>query len=241
MTTSAQVTQLLSELTEGRHEAMSDLLPLVYAELKRLARIRLRGEREEHTLSSTALVHEAYLKLVRLDRMEWQGRAHFFAVASGAMRRILVDHAERKRAAKRGGGRSRELLGGIEDGTAVPESGWILGDGQEEDVLALDRALGKLAAQNERHARIVEYRFFGGLSIEETACVLEISPATVKRDWTFARAWLDRELRTGGRDGGVAELGSGNDDVNDPTGVGDSGVGDSGVDDSGVDDAASST
>ena len=94
MTTSAQVTQLLSELTEGRHEAMSDLLPLVYAELKRLARIRLRGEREEHTLSSTALVHEAYLKLVRLDRMEWQGRAHFFAVASGAMRRILVDHAD---------------------------------------------------------------------------------------------------------------------------------------------------
>lgn len=160
-------------------------MPLVYDELRALATRSLCHERSGHTLQGTALVHEAYLKLVDQRQVRWQDRAHFFAVAAQLMRRILVDHARRHRAAKRGSGEPRLPL--VEaDVQAAPAP---LGDW-----LALDRALDRLGALDERQARTVELRFFGGLTIEETAEVLQVSPATVKNDWSVARAWLYREL-----------------------------------------------
>jgi RNA polymerase sigma factor (TIGR02999 family) len=160
------------------------LVPIVYDELRRIAHRQLRGERSDHTLDTTGLVHEAYLKLSRLDRIEWGDRAHFLAVAAGAMRRILVDYAVARRAGKRGGGRQRVALDDV----------LILADERAEELLALDEALQRLAAESERAARIVEWRYFAGMSIEETAAVLDLSPATVKREWVLARAWLNREL-----------------------------------------------
>ncbi len=160
------------------------LVPIVYDELRRIAHRQLRGERTDHTLDTTGLVHEAYLKLSRLDRIEWRDRSHFLAVAAGAMRRILVDYAVARRTGKRGGGRERVPLDDI----------LILADERAEELLALDEALQRLAAESERAARIVEWRYFAGMSIEETADVLGISPATVKREWVTARAWLNREL-----------------------------------------------
>ena len=164
---------------------MDDLLPLVYGELKRIAARQLRRERADHTLSSTALVHEAWLELSRLDRIKWQNRSHYLAIASQAMRRVLIDHAVAKRAQKRGGGKSPEVL---------DDAAQLLAEGRSEELLDLDQALERLAAIDGRQARIVECRFFGGMSIDETAAALELSPATVKREWALARAWLNREL-----------------------------------------------
>jgi RNA polymerase sigma factor (TIGR02999 family) len=164
---------------------MDDLLPLVYGELKRIAARQLRRERSDHTLSATALVHEAWLELSRLDRITWQNRSHYLALAAQAMRRVLIDHAVARRAQKRGGGQGLEVL----DEEAV-----VLVDGPSEGLLDLDHALQRLAAIDERQVRVVECRFFGGMSIEETAEALELSPATVKREWALARAWLNREL-----------------------------------------------
>lgn len=167
-----------------QQDELDRLMPAVYDELRRIAHRQLSGERSDHTLETTALVHEAYLKLSRLDRIEWRDRGHFLAAASGAMRRILVDYAVARRAEKRGGERQRVPLDDI----------IILADERAQELLALDEALRRLALESERAARIVEWRFFGGMTVEETAAVMELSPATVKREWTVARAWLNREL-----------------------------------------------
>jgi RNA polymerase sigma-70 factor, ECF subfamily len=164
---------------------MSDLLPLVYGELKRIAARQLRAERSGHTLCTTALVHEAWLELSNLDRIRWQNRNHYLALAAQAMRRVLIDHAVARRAQKRGGGQPVEAL----DGDPL-----VMVEDHSAELLDLDHALERLASLDERQARIVECRFFGGMSIEETAAALDISPATVKREWALARAWLNREL-----------------------------------------------
>lgn len=178
------VTEVLQRISGGDPGAVDRLLPLVYDELRALARRELRRERSDHTLQPTALVHEAYLELARLDRLEWRDRAHFFGAAAGTMRRVLVSHARRKRAEKRGGGAK-----------AVPLENVVLAARERpEDVLALDEALARLADLDSRQAQVVECRFFAGMSVPETAEALGISPATVKRDWTAARAWLNREL-----------------------------------------------
>lgn len=181
----SDVTQLLLDWSRGDRTALDRLMPLVYAELRALADRSLRHERSGHTLQGTALVHEAYLKLVNQRQVRWQDRAHFFAVAAQLMRRILVDDARRHGAAKRGAGMPALAL--EEAHTPAPPA--------PVDWLALDRALDRLATIDARQARIVELRFFGGLTIEETAEVLQISPATVKNDWTLARSWLYRELQ----------------------------------------------
>jgi len=177
------VTKLLVQWTEGDPRALEDLLPLVYDELRRLARGYLFRERSDHTLQSTALVHEAYLRLVD-QNVSWQNRAHFFGIAAEMMRRILVDHAREKNAAKRGDGIYKVTL-----------DEEIMGPGQRDvEVLALDQALTRLAKLDPQQSRIVELRFFAGLSIEDTASILKISPATIKRDWAMAKAWLFREM-----------------------------------------------
>jgi RNA polymerase sigma factor (TIGR02999 family) len=180
---SNQVTQLLKKWRGGDQSALQDLVPLVYGELRRLAHHYLRSERPDHTLQSTALVHEAYLRLVSQEPDHLQNRAHFMAVASQLMRQILVDFARSRGAAKRNQGYTLTL-----DEVAV------LPQARDVDLVALDDALHKLARLSERQSRIVELRFFGGLSIEETSRVLNISRATVERDWTVARAWLHREI-----------------------------------------------
>ena len=181
----SDVTQLLLDWSRGDRSALDRLMPLVYDELRALAKRSLSHERSGHTLQGTALVHEAYLKLVDQRQVRWQDRAHFFAVAAQLMRRILVDHARRHGAAKRGSGRP-----GL-----PPEEADVPGlPAPSVDLLALDRALDRLAALDVRQARIVVLRFFGGLTIEETAEVQQISPATVKNEWSLARAWLYREL-----------------------------------------------
>lgn len=166
---------------------MEDVFPLVYGELRRMAARRLRAERDDHTLCTTALVHEAWLELVKLNRIQWQNRAHFLAIAAQAMRRILIDYAVARRSQKRGGGQVIESLD--QDSTLA------IAQERGDDLMALDEALGRLLAMNARQARIVECRFYGGMSVEETAEALEVSPATVKREWATARAWLNRELR----------------------------------------------
>jgi RNA polymerase sigma-70 factor (ECF subfamily) len=183
----AHATQALAELASGDSSAASRLLPLVYDELRSLAGAWLRGQRSGHTLQPTALVHEAYLRLVDQTGAHWQSRAHFMAVAATAMRQILIDHARRQQAAKRGGNWRRISLDQAADALPLPEV----------DVLALDEALTRLAALNPRQAQIVEMRFIAGLSVDETAHVLDVSPRTVKFDWRMARAWLLRELRKG--------------------------------------------
>jgi RNA polymerase sigma factor (TIGR02999 family) len=179
------VTTLLLDARHGRRAALNDLFPLVYEELRRRAHAYLRDERTEHTLSTTALVHEAYLQLVDITRVDFQDRAHFLAVAATAMRRILVDSARRHRAAKRGGG--ADTLSLDEVATISLE--------RSEEILVLDGALEKLAGHTQRLAHIVELRFFGGLTIEETAGALGVAPSTVQLDWQKAKAWLYRELR----------------------------------------------
>jgi RNA polymerase sigma factor (TIGR02999 family) len=185
----ADVTALLSELASGNSLAADQLIPLVYGELKRLARAHLRRERSDHTLQTTALVHEAYLKLVRQDSVKWQGRSHFFAIAAQLMRRILIDHARAHLREKRGGGIAPMPL----------DDALVFSPEHSEELLKLDAALGRLATLDPRQSRIVELRFFGGLSVDETAAFLGVSAKTVKRDWAVAKAWLHGEVR--GRNG----------------------------------------
>jgi RNA polymerase sigma-70 factor, ECF subfamily len=192
MTNQRQVTELLISLRDGNREALNELVPLVYAELRRIARRKLRSERSGHTLGTTALVNEAYLQLVEVDRIQWQSRAHFLAIAAQAMRNILVGHARRRKRVKRGSGAPHVSLSEADDLPAGQADN--LPAMEADRILDLDAALLDLAALNPRHARIVECRFFGGMTIEETAAVLEISPATAKRDWTVLRGWLQREL-----------------------------------------------
>lgn len=187
---SRDVTALLQAWGRGEQGAFDELLPLVYGELRRQAARQLRSQPSGHTLQATALVHEVYLRLVDRPNAEWQGRAHFFGVAARAMRSILVDHARARRAAKRGG-RAPALTLGAADAVADGAPG------SEVDVLALDEALTRLAELDLRQARVVELRYFGGSSIEETAQVLGISHATVEREWRTARLWLRRELGPG--------------------------------------------
>lgn len=181
--TAHDVTRLLVDLQRGADGAADQLVPLVYDELHKLAVHYMRAERGDHTLQPTALVHEAYIRLVDQRNASWQNRSHFFGIAAQAMRRILVDHARRKRAGKREGGDRVTLDESVAE---APQ--------RSVDLIALDDALNKLAALDPRQARVVELRFFGGLDIEQTAESLGISPATVKRDWTFARAFLQREM-----------------------------------------------
>lgn len=187
---SQNVTKLLVQWNKGDPGALEALVPLVYDELRRLARHYLKQEKQNHTLSSTALVHEAYLRLVSQKEVTWQNRAHFFGVASQMMRRILVDHARHHAYAKRGGG---AMTLALDDAVATPQR-------KEIDLVALDDALDSLAKLDERQSRMVELRFFGGLSIEETSEVLGISAPTVKREWASARAWLYREISRGSVD-----------------------------------------
>lgn len=186
---SSRVTELLVKWKEGDQQALNDLLPIVYTELHRLAHLHLRKERPDHTLQSTALVHEAYLRLEKQGVVKFENRSHFLAICSQLMRQILVEYARGRRAAKRDGGVKLAL----EDIVAAARS-------KGTDLIALDDALSELGKLDAQQARIVELRFFGGLSIEETADVLGISPATVKRDWAAARVWLHRELKRNSRD-----------------------------------------
>jgi RNA polymerase sigma factor (TIGR02999 family) len=178
------VTALLLAWSEGDEAARNSLIDVVYDELRCVARRYLRHERDNHSLAPTALVHETYLKLVDQRRVRWQNRAHFFGIAAHLMRRILVDHARSRAAAKRG----RDLHVAF-DGVDIETAPLNI------DVLALDAALDRLAAVDERRSRLVELRFFAGLTVEETAATLDIAPITVKRDWAYARAWLFRELQ----------------------------------------------
>jgi RNA polymerase sigma factor (TIGR02999 family) len=189
------VTDTFLRWRSGDPTALDDLLPRVYDELRALADAYMRRERAGHTLQPTALVHEAFLRLLRLPPGSVQNRIHFFALAAQAMRRILADHARRHRAAKRGGSAVRVPLELVEGTPAI--AGYAPGTQTEVAADDLDTALEDLAKLDARQARVVELRFFGGLSIEETAEVLAVSPATVKRDWLVARAWLHRELRGG--------------------------------------------
>ncbi len=184
MAVSAQTTQILIDLSNGEPSAAGRLLPLIYDELRALAGRYMEQERADHTLQATGLVHEAYLKLIDQSRVDWKNRAHFFAVAAEMIRRVLVDHARGHLSAKRGGGVGRITLS---DATGAPEADPI-------DLLDLDEALDELGALNERHRRVIELRFFGGLSVDESAHVLEVSPQTVRLDWRMARGWLRQRL-----------------------------------------------
>jgi RNA polymerase sigma factor (TIGR02999 family) len=179
-----EVTLLLQGWRKGDREALDALLPLVYKELHRLAHFQLQKERPDHTLQSAALVHEAYLRLIGLNPPQWESRTHFFAIAAQLMREILIDYARRHCAAKRGGGAYKVSL---EDAAKLSKQ-------KDVDVIALDEALKALAGIDPRQSRVVELRFFAGLSLQEISEVLEIAPATVQRDWTAARAWLHREI-----------------------------------------------
>jgi len=166
---------------------IEELFPLVYNELRQVAARQLRSERDGHTLCTTALVHEAWLELTKLHRIQWQNRAHFLAIAAQAMRRILIDYAVARRRQKRGGGQHV---------TSLDDDALAIAHARGDDLIALDDALARLTVLSERQARIVECRFYGGMSVEETGEALDISPATVKREWALARAWLNRELRS---------------------------------------------
>ena len=185
----SDITQLLIAWGDGRREALDDLMPIVYADLRRMAAGHMRREAADHALQPTGLVHEAYVRLVDQKQVKWRNRAHFFGVAAVLMRRILVDHARRRRAGKRGGGWERVTLAGNEAATDGPK---------EIDVLALDEALERLAQFDSQQERIVELRYFGGLTIDETAEVVGISAATVVREWTIAKAWLRADLSRSG-------------------------------------------
>jgi RNA polymerase sigma-70 factor, ECF subfamily len=184
MSSTQEVTQVLLELSDGQETAPERLMPLVYDELRKLAQAYLENERSDHTLQATALVHEAYIRLVDWKNVSWQNRAHFFALAAQVMRRILVDHARQKKAEKRGGSLTKLAL---EEAVRFPQQG-------EVDLIALDDALEALASLDPAQSRIVELRFFGGLTIEETAEAMRVSPATVKREWTLAKAWLHKRV-----------------------------------------------
>jgi len=180
----SEVTHLLERLREEDREALDALLPLVYEELHRLAHLELRGEGPDITLRTTALVHEAYHKLVDNHAVDWQGRSHFFGVAARAMRQVVINRAKKRQAQKRGGDAPHLTL----------DEGRIAVDKQADRLVALDEALDRLAAVDERQSRVVECRFFGGMTIKETATALDVSPSTVKRDWRTAKVWLAREI-----------------------------------------------
>ena len=182
-----EVTKILEQIEQGDTAAAAELLPLVYAELRRLAGYRLNREKAGQTLQATALVHEAYIRLVGNAEIKWDGRSHFFAAAAEAMRRILVDHARRRQSVKHGGGFERQELS---DEISVEF-------GDVEQLLDLDAALTRFAAEDPETAKFVELRYFAGLGVEETAKALNVSPRTVKRNWAYARAWLGRELNGG--------------------------------------------
>lgn len=184
MTVPSDVTQALVALSDGDRSALDRLLPMVYDQLRGMAARELRHERVDHTLSPTALVHEAYLKLAQLDQITWEGRAHFFGACAQAMRRILISYARMKKAEKRGSGCEHVPIDNV----------MVAANDRPHDLLALDDALAKLQQLDERQARVVECRFFAGMGVDDTATALGISPATVKRDWTVARAFLNREL-----------------------------------------------
>ena len=182
MTISKDVTILLKEVSDGDETAPEHLLPLVYDELRKLAHAYLKNERPDHTLQATALVHEAYIRLIDWKSVSWQNRAHFFAVAANVMRNILVDYARAKNTAKRDG---QKIM--LDEAVSFSRE-------KDLDLLALEESLKILEKMDQRQAKIVELRFFGGLSIEETAYVMNISPSTVKREWIVAKAWFQREL-----------------------------------------------
>jgi RNA polymerase sigma factor (TIGR02999 family) len=182
---SQEVTHLLLAWRQGEKEAFDKLIPVVYEELRHLAHSYMRGERKDHTLQTTALVNEAYLRLLDCSRVNWHNRAHFLAISAQLMRRILVDHARSRRSLKRGGAAKRISLEGFQ----------IASGGPDPDLIEIDEALQSLAAVDARKGQVVELRFFGGMTAEETAEVLDISPDTVLRDWKLARAWLARELK----------------------------------------------
>jgi|SRR5215471_12446522 len=182
--TSKDVTQLLEELRGGNEDAVAKLISLLYGELRRMAAAYLSRERRDHTLQPTAVVHEAYLRLVDQRNVQWQNRKHFFGVAAQVMRRVLVDHARSHQSLKRGGAHGKISL----------ESAMVSATDRGAELIAVDEVLTRLAAFDPQQARIIELRFFGGLTVEETAQVLGISPATVKRDWNVAKAWLTREI-----------------------------------------------
>ena len=177
------VTQILLRWSSGDQEALDRLLPLVYDELKKMASARLRGERPDHTLNATGLVHEAYLKLIDINRVQWQDRAHFLAMASRQMRRILIDYAERRKAKKRGGGLVKEEF----------DEEKLLPEGYAETLLELDDALHRMETTYPRQAKAVELHYFGGLTLQEAGAILKVAPATVMRDLRFAQAWLANE------------------------------------------------
>lgn len=180
-------TQILQQVNAGDRNAAEQLFPLVYDEFRAMAARRLRQERPDHTLQPTALVHEAYMKLIDQTRINWQGRQHFFAIAAQAMRRVLIDHARQHRRQKRGGGRAKVSL----DETVV------LSPQRSDELILLDETLQRLAQVDPRQARIVELRFFGGLTVEEAAQIIGVSKRTVEGDWTMAKAWLKREMENG--------------------------------------------
>jgi RNA polymerase sigma factor (TIGR02999 family) len=180
----SDVTRLLHEWRDGNRDSFEALLPLVYKELRRVAHAHLRHERPDHTLQSAALVNEAYLRLAGLEAPQWESRTHFFAIAARLMRQVLVDYARRHQAEKRGGAAYTVSLEAVDD---VPQR-------EDVNVVALDDALEALARIDARQSRVVELRFFAGLSLQEIAAALDIAPATVQRDWTAARAWLYREM-----------------------------------------------
>jgi RNA polymerase sigma-70 factor (ECF subfamily) len=180
----SQVTELLQGWRGGDRNALDALVPLVYKELRRLAHFQLRDERYDHTLQSAALVNEAYVRLVGLQTPQWESRSHFFAIAAQLMRQILVDYARRHGSAKRGGSVCKLSL----------DDAMVVSRQKALDVIALDDALQELARIDARQSRVVELRFFGGLTLEEISTAMEIGPATVQRDWTAARAWLHREI-----------------------------------------------
>lgn len=182
--TPPEVTQLLIAWSNGEAGALEQLTPLVYAELRRLAHRYMHRERAGHTLQTTALVHEAYIRMIDQNHANWQNRAQFFGVAANMMRRILVDHARGHQADKRGGGIAKLSL----------DEAIEIADQKEVDLIALDDALNNLAELDEQQSRVVELRFFAGLTVEETAEVMKLSPATIKREWSMAKAWLHREL-----------------------------------------------
>ena len=185
MNESHEITQMLHEWSEGNQRALADLMPLVYDELHRQAARFLRRERPDHTLQATALIHEAYIKLIDTQDLRFNSRAHFYAIAANIMRRILVDHARAKNRAKRGG--NAETL-------QFDEGATVIQNAQSVDLIALDEALTRLADNDPQQARIVELRYFGGLTLEETAESLRMSRTTVASDWAMAKAWLRREL-----------------------------------------------
>jgi len=187
MSSPGEVTRLLAEIRGGNREAELQLIPLVYNELRRLARYYMKSERSNHTLQATAVVHEAYLRLIKQENVSWQSKAHFMSVAASLMRRILCDYARAHARIKRGAGQGRVSL----------DEALVFSNEASEEVIDLDRALTRLKELDRRQSKVVEMMFFGGLTIEETAAGLGVSPETVKRDWKFAKTWLHRELQKG--------------------------------------------